>query len=90
MTATEQAQIICAIIDEIDEFDEQTAKVEYTDTDAVWRLLRSIRGRLANALRIKDQWRCPKCGDTAEADAETYVEAGTPFCAECDCEMEKQ
>jgi hypothetical protein len=35
----------------------------------------------------KTVWKCPKCGDTQEAGPDDMAEVGTPFCAECDCDM---
>src|SRR5581483_7429515 len=37
---------------------------------------------------MADRWACPECGDEAVCTVSDYAEIGTPWCADCDCEME--
>ena len=36
----------------------------------------------------RDVWQCPDCKDKAKVNPSEYAEIGTPFCSECDTEME--
>jgi hypothetical protein len=36
----------------------------------------------------KQRWRCPDCGRTAHQNDESLAEAGTPYCPQCDRDME--
>ena len=37
----------------------------------------------------KDIWVCPECGKRVEATESDYIDAGYPYCADCDCYMDR-
>jgi hypothetical protein len=36
----------------------------------------------------KQRWQCPRCQRIVHASDESLAEAGTPYCPECDCDMD--
>ena len=53
------------------------------DVDAVLQALRSIKHQPTK------KWKCPDCGHIVDCSYEDLAEAGTPYCADCDVEMER-
>jgi hypothetical protein len=35
------------------------------------------------------EWECPECGNVAHPSVDDLKAVGTPYCADCDCEMEE-
>ena len=53
------------------------------DVDAVLQALRRTKQQPAK------KWKCPDCGHTVDCSYEDLAEVGTPYCADCDVEMER-
>ena len=53
------------------------------DVDAVLQALRRTKHQ------PKKKWKCPDCGQVVDCSYEDLAEAGTPYCSDCDVEMER-
>ena len=52
------------------------------DVDAVLQALRRTKQQPTK------KWKCPDCGQVVDCSYEDLAEAGTPYCSDCDVEME--
>ncbi|MFC1783812.1 hypothetical protein ACFL02_09555 [Planctomycetota bacterium] len=52
------------------------------DVDAVLQALRNTNHQYTQ------EWKCPDCGQVVECSYEDLAEVGTPYCSDCDVEME--
>ncbi len=46
------------------------------------------RARLASIPSHSRKWKCPTCGREVESSYEELAEVGSPYCTDCDCEMQ--
>jgi len=53
------------------------------DVDAVLQALRR------NEHQTTEKWKCPDCGQSVNCSYNNLAEAGIPYCADCDMEMER-
>jgi hypothetical protein len=52
-----------------------------------WPIVRTAAKKL-NGHNTQQRWRCPQCQRTVHANPESLAEAGTPYCPQCDRDME--
>ena len=60
----------------------RVVKQARNDVDAVLQALRNTKHQYTQ------KWKCPDCGHVVDCSYEDLAEAGTPYCSDCDVEME--
>ena len=55
-------------------------------TNKHWPMIRTAVRKLNG--HTQQRWRCPQCQRTVHANEQSLAEAGTPYCPNCDRDME--
>lgn len=73
------------------ETDDGERRGPYNDYDDCCADADRLQGQIIESRAPFDEitnWECPSCNNTAGASADTLVADGTPYCSDCDCEMD--